>query len=210
MQNNYQEKMTLYKPPLPESLVGNSCMSLPSFPKAVIGNPSLLTSFSRAGFTLIELLVAVLIIGILSAVALPEYTTAVDKSRFSTLMALTKTVKDAQEVYYLANGAYSANLEELGAPLPDGWTLSEDKSYASHGNQRLNIVNRLYVYMNASSGAGNSFLMWYDHSGRPGRIDCYAYPGDGDRGKRLCKAFGGVETTDTGSCGGGCTIYRLK
>ena len=166
--------------------------------------------YKNVGFTLIELLVVVLIIGILAAVALPEYTTAVDKSRFSTLMEMTKAVKDAQELYYLANGNYGSDLEEIGAPLPDGWVLSGDKSGASFGTQRLNIANRLYVYMNALSGTENSFLMWYDHSGRPGRIDCYAYPADGERGKRLCKAFGGVETTDTGSCGGGCTIYRLK
>ena len=67
----------------------------------------------KKGFTLIELLVVVLIIGILSAVALPQYQAAVDKSRFSTLMALGNSFKNDQELFYLANGRYSEDLNEL-------------------------------------------------------------------------------------------------
>ena len=72
------------------------------------------------GFTLIELLVVVLIIGILAAVALPQYQKAVLKSRFAAVKPLLKAIVDAQTVYFMENGKFSGDFEELDIQLPRG------------------------------------------------------------------------------------------
>ena len=63
----------------------------------------------KQAFTLIELLVVVLIIGILAAVAVPQYQRAVQKSRMAQIIPLLKAVGQAEQAYYLANGEYTNN-----------------------------------------------------------------------------------------------------
>mgnify|MGYP002857874806 CR=1 FL=1 len=58
------------------------------------------------GFTLIELLVVVLIIGVLAAVAVPQYQKAVDKTSIQCVLPILKSVTDAQRVAALQRGGY--------------------------------------------------------------------------------------------------------
>lgn len=74
--------------------------------------------YQKRGFTLIELLVVVLIIGILSAVALPQYTKAVEKARATEAITLLNNLATAEQVYYLGNGTFTNDLTALDIEFP--------------------------------------------------------------------------------------------
>ena len=81
---------------------------------------------NKQAFTLIELLIVVLIIGILAAVALPQYKIAVAKARLRSLMPLVDALVTSQESYYLANGKYALRFDDIdiNIPTPNSITAS--------------------------------------------------------------------------------------
>ncbi len=134
---------------------------------------------TRRGFTLIELLVVVLIIGILAAVAVPQYQKAVRKSRLVQGLVIARALHDAQEAFYLANGHYATSQEELDVNIECPEKL-----------QCLITENKIDICLKTSPTMCTVWRHEYstDYPLLAGKFYCWASKSD-EEGVKICKSM---------------------
>ena len=102
---------------------------------------------NKSGFTLVELLIAVLIIGTLSAIALPKYSISVERARTTEATSMVQQTDDAIYAYYAEHSACPSKFSQLAVTLP------------VDGKQNVNsVVTKNFMYGIDSKGA-KSFLV---------------------------------------------------
>ena len=148
---------------------------------------------NNKGFTLIELLVVVLIIGILAAIALPQYFKAVEKARGAEALSLFGTIAAAQQRYYLARDKYTTDYADLDLDFQD-----ESGHMISTGSQFK--TTNFTITLKGSNGTDN-FVQADRTSGRykytmtkkydTGRIAC----SQSDGNHQLCRSLGNFDET---------------
>ena len=151
------------------------------------------------GFTLIELLVVVLIIGILAAIALPQYKMIILKSKFAKVKANVQALVDAMQRYYMVNNDYPYySLEDLDVEVK-----SKNDEYYYTSNKKGDIGGEIL------NGSGKPILNYYIITTSPNiegiesnTYYCIAYDGVGfhtdiaDMINKLCQQETGKTNYD--------------
>jgi prepilin-type N-terminal cleavage/methylation domain-containing protein len=154
------------------------------------------------GFTLTELLVVILIIGIISAIAIPKFIFAANKTKYMRVLNFAQSISSAQERYYLANDKYARDLTtELDISLPascafephDNW--SYDLFFCSdfwiHNGKDYGYL-RIYPQKNKTSPS--AYQIPYKHSHIISGRSPTCVPET--NGEEFCLKLGTVKETD--------------
>lgn len=88
----------------------------------------------KRGFTLLEVLIVVIIIGVLVAIALPQYTTTLEKSKSAEAVANVGSLKAALDRYWYQDGSISTTITDLDIDNPNS------------------VTNKLYTYTITDNG----------------------------------------------------------
>src|SRR5947209_11570644 len=102
----------------------------------------------RKGFTLIELMIVIAIIGVLAAIAVPNFRAARERANTRACYANQKTIAGALEMYNLDNNTKVTDIQSVGDALVTGGYLQTKVDDPGSGAQTFNN----YLFLTDGNG----------------------------------------------------------
>ena len=158
---------------------------------------------NKKGFTLIELLVVVLIIGILAAMAMPQYFKAVERSRMTEADTLLGSIAQAQRRKFLQVNKFVTNYKALDVS-PKGATGSAYQTKANGFNVVLAGTDFTDGQATATRTAATGSTLQYQYNlSRHYQSDNVTCTGTNTAGQELCADFCGTDEPAAKCCNDG-------
>ncbi len=109
---------------------------------------------TRKGFTLVEILIVVIILGILAAIVIPQFTNASEEARLSSLKSNLQSIRAQLQLYRMKNDAFpvAANFETLMTKDPNNGGATGAPFLYSIPTNPYNGLNTVTTW--GSGGAG--------------------------------------------------------
>ena len=161
---------------------------------------------NQKGFTLVELLTVVLILSILVAVALPQYTRSIERARATEAMAAVKALNDSVYAYAAERGVCPPNFQKLAVSL-SGSGANTTTLTTKNFVYKLNHADEAFVpgtdcpgvTVQRTGGTRYDYVIWNPYSlgttgqGR-GSLACYSPSStdadDPNDSQKVCESLG--------------------
>ena len=152
---------------------------------------------NKNGFTLVEVLTVVVIIGILTSMALPMYTRAIERSRATEAMADIKAMNDSIYAYY-ADKEECPTFKKLVAVVPGSDALgtqitTKNFTFTMPSSTALVPGTECHGVLATRNSGGYAYTIWNPYQTVGGKALSLKCNGTSDKDIAICESLGWYE-----------------